>query len=341
MQKDERGAPAPGGSTSEPEADPPSRRERARTAIDTLKTRWASIPGNLRGCLWMLAATLFLSVMVVLIKYVGQRLHVAEILFFRQLTMIALAAPAIARGWPGSVISHRIDLQLIRVVAAFGAMFLGFTAIIHLPLANATTLAFAKTFFMTVLAMIFLGEVVGIRRWSALIAGFVGVLIVAWPQPGQSLDVYTAAALASAFCVGIVMVLIRKLSQVDQPVTILSFQAMGVGLLMLPFTILYWKTPTLEEVGLLIAIGCVSALGQMCNIFSLRAGEASAVAPLDYTRLIYAVLFGWLVFGEWPEPRVFVGAGIIVAAAIYTMHRERQKGLEARARAKVETATIR
>jgi len=317
------------------------RRADARIFARSATRRWATLPGNLRGCIWMVIATLFFSVMIALIKYLGQRLHVAEILFFRQLTMMVLAAPAIFRGWPASVTSQRVDLQLIRVFAAFGAMYLGFTAIIHLPLANATTLAFAKTFFMTVLAMIVLKEVVGIRRWSALVVGFVGVLIVAWPQPGETFNIYTAAALASALCVGVVMVLIRKLSQVDKPVTILSFQALGVGLLMLPFTILYWKTPTLEEVALLIAIGVVSALGQMCNIFSLRAGEASAVAPLDYTRLLYAVVLGWLVFDEWPEPRVFVGAAIIIAAAVYTMHREHQKGQQQRARAKLETAGIR
>lgn len=306
-----------------------------------LQAQWKTIPGNVRGGLWMILATFFFTVMITLIKIAGQRLHVTEVLFFRQLTMMALAMPAIIGGYPGSVVSARPGLQVARVAAAFCAMTMGFTAVIHLPLATATTLAFGKTFFMTVLAMLILGEVVGPRRWLALIVGFVGVIIVAWPSPGESLNIYTVFAIASAACVGVVMILIRTLSQVDQPVTILSYQALGVGLLMLPPTIWFWKTPTLEEAILLFAIGAVSALAQMCNIFGLRAAEASAVAPIDYTRLLYAVIFGWLIFSEWPEPRVFVGAGLIVAAAAYTLHRERQIGLKARAEAKVRTADLR
>lgn len=273
----------------------------------------------------MLLATGLLSTMLLLIKIAGQRLHVTEILCFRQLVMTALAAPVIIRGFPGSLTSQRVDLQLLRVAAAFFAMLLGFTAVVHLPLANATTLSFAKTFFVTMLAIIMLKEAVGPRRWGALIVGFIGVVIVAWPDPGQGLNIYSLMALASAAAVALVMILIRKLSQVDQPVTILTYQAVGVGLLMVPPTIYFWKTPTPEEWVLHFAIGLVSVLGQTCNILALRAAEASAVAPLDYTRLIYAALFGWLFLSEWPADRVFVGALIIIAAAAYTLHRERQK----------------
>jgi drug/metabolite transporter (DMT)-like permease len=311
------------------------------TSVATLKARWAKLPGNLRGGLWVLASTLFFSAMVAAIKVVGQRLHVTEILFFRQMVMIVLALPVILRGWPGSMQSARIDLQTLRVFAAFCAMLMGFTAVIHMPLANATTLAFGKTFFMTILAIIFLQEVVGIRRWSAVFVGFAGVLIVAWPQPGASFDIYALLAICSAACVAVVMVIVRKLSQVDQPVTILTYQAIGVGLLMLAPTIYFWKTPTLEEWALIVFIGVLSALGQTCNILGLRAGEASAVAPLDYSRLLFAVLFGWLIFSEWPEPRVFVGALLIIGAAVYTLHRERQLGRKGRAEAKLETGTLR
>lgn len=272
----------------------------------------------------MLLATGLLSTMLLLIKIAGQRLHVTEVLCFRQMFMMTLAAPVIIRGFPGSLTSSRVDLQLLRVGMAFIAMLLGFTAVIHLPLANATTLSFAKTFFVTILAIFVLHETVGPRRWGALIVGFIGVLIVAWPDPGEGLNVYSLMALGSAAAVGFVMILIRKLSQVDQPVTILTYQAVGVGLLMVPPTIYFWKTPTPEEWVLLFAIGLVSVLGQTANILALRAAEASAVAPLDYLRLIYAVIFGWLFLGEWPDNRMFVGAAVIVAAAVYTIHRERQ-----------------
>lgn len=296
-------------------------RARAEFAI-----KWRRLPGNLRGGIWMLIGSMFFSVMVVLIKIAGQHMHVTEILFFRQLTMLILAAPVIIRYFPSSLISARPDLQAIRITMAFFAMLLGFTSIIYLPLAEATTLNFAKTFFVGILAIIFLGEVVGVRRWSAMFIGFAGVLLIAWPHEGSEFNIYTLMAIGSAAAVACVMTLMRTIAQVDKPVTILSYQAIGVGVLMIPPTIWYWTTPTIAQILLMIAIGIVSSIGQLCNIQAFKAGEASAVAPLDYARLIYALIFGFVIFNEWPEPRVFVGAVIIVFAAIYTLHRERLRG---------------
>lgn len=296
-------------------------RARAEFAI-----KWRRLPGNLRGGIWMLIGSMFFSVMVVLIKIAGQHMHVTEILFFRQLTMLILAAPVIIRYFPSSLISARPDLQAIRITMAFFAMLLGFTSIIYLPLAEATTLNFAKTFFVGILAIIFLGEVVGVRRWSAMFIGFAGVLLIAWPHEGSEFNIYTLMAIGSAAAVACVMTLMRTIAQVDKPVTILGYQAIGVGVLMIPPTIWYWTTPTIAQILLMIAIGIVSSIGQLCNIQAFKAGEASAVAPLDYARLIYALIFGFVIFNEWPEPRVFVGAVIIVFAAIYTLHRERLRG---------------
>ncbi|MEO0730582.1 MAG: EamA/RhaT family transporter, partial [Pseudomonadota bacterium] len=124
----------------------------ADTLFGAIRSRWIELPGNVRGGLWVLMSTLFFSVMIVLIKITGQRLHVTEVLFFRQVIMIMVVAPVIWKSFPNSLKSKRVDLQLMRVGAAFFAMLLGFTAVINLPLADATTLAFAKTFFMTVLA---------------------------------------------------------------------------------------------------------------------------------------------------------------------------------------------
>lgn len=280
----------------------------------------------MRGGIWMLLGSFFFSIMIVLIKIAGQRMHVTEVLFFRQLTMLLLAAPVILRNFPGSLISARPDLQLLRVSVAFIAMLLGFTSVIYLPLAEATTLNFAKTFFVGILAIIFLGEVVGFRRWSAMAMGFVGVVIIAWPQEGADLNIYSLMAVGSALAVACVMTLMRTIAQIDKPVTILSYQAIGVGALMIPPTIWYWTTPTLLDLALVAAIGAISSVGQLCNIQAFKAGEASAVAPLDYARLIYALILGFFIFNEWPEPRVFLGAAIIVAAAIYTLHRERIRG---------------
>ncbi|MBU2533622.1 MAG: DMT family transporter, partial [Alphaproteobacteria bacterium] len=267
----------------------PLARRRAEFAV-----KWRHLPGNVRGGLYMLLGSFFFAVMVVLIKLAGQRLHVTEILFFRQLTMLLLAAPVILRNFPGALISARPDLQIVRVSIAFLAMLLGFTSIIHLPLAEATTLNFAKTFFVGILAILILGEVVGVRRWAAIFLGFSGVLVIAWPQEGGDINVYTVMAVASAAAVACVMTLMRMIAQIDKPVTILSYQAIGVGALMIPPTIWFWKTPSLADILLVVAIGIVSSIGQLCNIQAFKAGEASAIAPLDYVRLIYALVLGFL-----------------------------------------------
>ena len=299
-----------------------------------VRARWGGLPGNLRGGVWFLAGAAILSVMLALIKLAGQSLHVTEILFFRQLTMVAIALPAIVHGYPGSLKTARPDLQLARIGIAFGAMMLGFTAVIHLPLAEATTLGFSKTFFMTILGIVVLGEAVRARRWAALAAGFVGVLIILWPGAGDGAEnggengdaIYRLASIASACLVAGVMVLIRKLAQVDRPVTILSYQAVGVGLLMFVPMLWFWKTPSPWEAGLLVLIGAIAAAGQYINILALRAAEAGALAPLDFSRLVFAGALGLAMFGEWPAERVFLGAAVIVGAALYTLHRERRAG---------------
>ncbi|GAB4226299.1 MAG: DMT family transporter [Methyloligellaceae bacterium] len=289
-----------------------------------LRQRWGGLPPNLRGALWLLLASALFSLMVALIKQAGKTLHVTEILLFRQGFMLLLALPAIARDFPGSLKSHHPGLQLVRIAAAVSAMLLSFTAFIHLPLAEAVTIGFARTFFITIFAILILQEVVGVRRWSAMVIGFAGVIIVAQPGVGAGLNIYGLMAAGGAACAALVMIIIRILSQSDRPITILSYQAIGVGLLMLPPALWFWRTPSVEEIRLLAAIGGVSVLAQLCNIYAFRAGEASAIAPLDYARLVWATLLGFLIFSEWPQPHVFAGAAIIIAAGVYTMYRERK-----------------
>ena len=217
----------------------------------------------------LLAAGLF-SCMVTVIKMLGSNLPIFEVLFFRQLVMTIIISPVILRGLPGSLKTKRPDLQILRIIAATTAMTLGFSAFVQLPLAEATAIGFSKTMFITLLAIIFLNEIVGIRRWVAVIVGFVGVLIMITPENGwhtfSGFNIWSLAALASAAAAGMVMVIIRKLTQVDQPITILSYQAIFVGLLMIIPTFYFWVTPTLNEWFWLIVLGIVSAGAQACNI---------------------------------------------------------------------------
>ena len=286
--------------------------------------QFRTLPDNVKGALILMIAAFGFALMAALIKLAGSRLPVTQILFVRQIGMVIMLLPVLVTHFPDVVKTQRIDLQLTRVLFALIAMLCGFTAIIHMPLAEATALGFAKSFFVTIFAVIVLKETVGVYRWSAVAIGFIGVLIMLRPGT-ESFSVYGLMAVIGAASAGFVMVIIRLLSRSDSPNTILMFQAVGVAIVMIVPAILNWVPPTPREWAILAAIGFVSFFAQKANIYAFKFGEASMLASLDYVRLIYATLFGWLLFSQLPGVATWVGAGIIVLASIYTVHRESRR----------------
>jgi drug/metabolite transporter (DMT)-like permease len=279
---------------------------------------------NLKGIVFLMLASMVFSVMAVLIKLLGQHLHITQILLVRQIGMTILVAPAILKNFPGSLRSERLGLQLLRVVCALVAMLCGFTALIYLPLADATAIFFAKSFFVTILAVIFLGETVGVYRWSAVLMGFIGVMIML--QPGtENFSVYGLLSLAGAAGAAAVMILLRLLSRSDSADTIMTYGALGVGVVMILPGIYFWQEPTTLEWLLLVAVGVVSYFAQKCNIFAYKHGEASLLASLDYVRLLWATLFGYLIFDQFPGGSIWFGAAIVIAAAVFMIYRETQR----------------
>jgi drug/metabolite transporter (DMT)-like permease len=241
--------------------------------------------------------------------------------------MALMISPAILNNFPGSLRSERPGLEILRVACALVAMLGGFTAIIYMPLADATAIFFAKSFFVTIFAVIFLAEFVGPFRWGAVLVGFVGVLIML--QPGtENFSIYGLYSLVGAAAAAGVMILLRLLSRYDSPQTIMTYGALGVGVVMILPGIYYWKAPTDIEWLLLVAVAVVSYFAQKCNIFAYKYGEASLLASLDYLRLLWATLFGFLVFDQLPGLWTWLGAAIVVAAAIFTIYREARRKRE-------------
>lgn len=279
---------------------------------------------NVKGALILMLAAFGFSLMVAMIKVVGERLPVSQILFIRQLGMTLILAPILIKTFPESLKSAQPHLQFLRIFLALIAMIFGFTAVINMPMADATAIAFAKSFFVTIFAVLFLKETVGLYRWSAVVVGFLGVLVMLRPG-AEGYSIYGLMALGAAASAGMVMVIIRLLSRTDPPSTILAYQAIGVGLIMAVPAYIQWIPPTTMEWALLVGIGVVSYFAQKANIYAFSYGEASLLASLDYVRLIYATLFGWILFSELPSAGTGVGAGIIVLASIYTVHRESKR----------------
>lgn len=290
----------------------------------SLQENFNRLPNNVKGGIILMFAAAGFGLMVALIKLAGERLHVTQILLMRQIIMTLVIAPSIVRNFPGSLKTSRFGLQILRIVLALIAMTFGFTAVINMPLADATAIGFAKSFFVTVCAIFFLNEVIGIRRWMAVIVGFIGVLVIL--RPGmEGFTIYGLYALIGAAGAGMVMVVIRILTKSETPTTILSYQAIGVGLAIAIPGIWFWQPPTLAEWVLMLCIGLISYVAQMFNIYAYKFGEASVMASLDYVRLVYSVLFGFWLFNTLPDIWTWVGATVIIGASIYTIHREGQK----------------
>ena len=293
-------------------------------SLKTIQESFDRLPSNVKGGIILMFAAAGFGTMVALIKLAGERLHVTQILLLRQIIMGVIVAPTIFQNFPGSLKTNHLGLQMMRIALALVAMLFGFTAVVNMPLADATAIGFAKSFFVTICAIFFLNEVIGFRRWFAVIVGFIGVLIVL--RPGfEGFTIYGVYALIGAAGAGAVMVVIRILTRTESATTILTYQALGVGVVVAIPGVWFWIWPTPFEWALLIAMGIISYVAQMLNIVAYKHGEASVMASLDYVRLIYSVFFGWLLFETLPDIWTWLGAMIIIAASVYTIHREAQK----------------
>lgn len=285
---------------------------------------WRALPANVRGAAWLILASAVYSFQALIVKTLGQRLDPFEIAFFRCLFGLIAVLPFLS-GARGMIISGKPWMHVLRSVVGVAGMFCGFYAITHLPLATATAISFTKPLFLIVLAVLFLGEVVRWRRWAATAVGFLGVLIVV--RPGS--EVFSFAmivALAGSFFIADVAVLVKKLSQTDRNVTILFYFGVVTTIVSAVPLFFVWQTPNLLEWSLLALVGATAALGQYFSLRSFRIAEATAVMPFDYTRLLFAGLFGYVFFAEVPDGWTLLGIAVLIGSTLYIAQREMRLG---------------
>ena len=288
------------------------------------RTWWDGLSGNVRGSIWLFAAGLVFAVMGALIKFVGQRLPVVEILFLRQAFVIVVVSPAIIKGFPAVFRTERLGLHMLRVGLSSIAMTTGFTALVHLPLAEATAISFSRTLFTTMLAVVILHEIVGWRRWTATAVGFLGVVIVAHPSP-SGLNEYALLALLSAFFVAMIMICLRMLARTERPATIIAYQSVCLTVILAGPAWYFWVWPTWEDLALTAVIGGVMSLAQFVNIKAYSNGEAAAIAPVEYVRLLASAGLGFMMFSEVPTIYTVIGAVFIIGSTFYTVRRNAMK----------------
>jgi len=258
--------------------------------------------------------------MVALIKYVGQRVPVFEILFIRQLIVLTFLMSFVLRTQGTVFRTKLLRFHVMRGVFSAIAMTSGFSAVVHIPLAEATAISFVRVLFATLLGIVFLKEVVGPRRWVAAFVGFVGVLIVIHPD-AEGVNGYTILALLSAFFVAAIMITLRKLSQVDRPTTIMTYQSVFVTLIIAGPAFYVWVTPSWADLLIILVVSGLMSTMQWCHIQAYKVAEVAVVAPVEYVRLLFATAIGILFFAEIPTIWTFTGAGVIIASTLYTVRR--------------------
>jgi len=295
-----------------------------RAALLRLEKTWTALPPNTRGALWMLVSAVFFSGMAFLIKVLGQKLDVSVVTFFRALFGLLTVLPFALRLGADGVKTKRLPLHLFRATIGAGAMSCGFYALTKIPMADAVAISFTRPLFLIVLAVIFLGEVVRIRRWSATFVGFIGVVVMV--RPSVDIEAASIIALVGTFLVAVAVVCVKKLSTTERPTVMLFYFGIVSTVVTAVPAAYYWRTPTVLELIALFGVGALAATGQVCVIRSLTIGEATAVAPLDYTRLLFAAVIGYMFFAEVPDIWTWVGAGIVISASVYIAQREARLG---------------
>ena len=224
--------------------------------------------------------------------------------------------------------TERPAAHVWRAVLGLTTMLLAFSALAYLPLAEATTIAFAAPLFAVLLSAVALKEQVGRHRWSAVALGFVGVLLVMQPHGERFPPVGLALAIAAALGVGAVTITLRQIGRTEGTQTIVLWftclSLVGLGLLM-PF---YARAHDGRTWLILGALGGFGGMGQLLMTASLRYAPVSAVVPFDYVQLLWAVLLGWLLFAQHPAATTWTGAAVIVASGLYTVWREHVLGRE-------------
>ncbi len=279
------------------------------------------------GIAMRLLAILLLSSLSALIKLAAAHgANQAEIMFFRQGCAIPVVLAYMLMTGPGlgAVKSNAFRGQVVRAAIGLTGMVFNFGAVLLLPLAEATTLGFTVPIFATILGALVLREPTGWHRWGAVVVGFIGVLIVTQPGSGDVSLKGALVGLTSAVFVAIVAIQLRQIGKVDLPVTTVFWFS---TLSMIPLTLVYpffAQAHDATTFGILIAMGLFGGLGQIAFTAALKYAPVSTVMPMDYSALIWATLYGWLLFGVLPTPWTWVGAPVIVLSGLYIVWRERR-----------------
>ncbi|MBM3517937.1 MAG: DMT family transporter [Alphaproteobacteria bacterium] len=290
-----------------------------------------TFPGNVRNALasmqglqaagLMLLSCVIFSFMTAVIRRASDELPAIEVVFFRNFFGLITLAPFILRNGIERLDVRRTWLYAARAGSGYFSMVCWFSAIALVPLSDAVALAFTGPLFITVLAILVLGEHVGLRRWTATLIGFGGAILIL--RPGfEAFNFDYFLVLGSAAGMAVSVILIKVLGRTEAATSIVTYMVLFITPISLVPALFVWQWPTPIEFLWLFALGGLATLGHLAITRALVLAEATAVMPLDFARLPITALIAYFWFGEPADPLVWVGAGVIFSSALYIAQRE-------------------
>lgn len=275
----------------------------------------------LRAALLMLGSTLAFGLMAIAIRYATRYVPTQEVAFFRNAFGLLALLPMLIRPGSAPLRTQQLPRYFLRSAIGLASMLCAFWAIGHLPISQAISLSYSTPLFVTIAAVLWLGETVRMRRWAAVIIGFIGVLIIV--RPGStSFTPGTLVAVGAAVLSSLVAIQIKQLTRVDSADTVVFYTyVFWVPLSLVP-ALFVWVWPTGVAWVWLVATGVLGTLGQLLWTRALRLGEVSALTPISFMQLPLVSVLGWLLFNEALDRWTVIGAGIILGANAYIAHRE-------------------
>ena len=274
------------------------------------------------GIAWMLVTMFWFVSLDSMAKYLMQSYPVAQVVWARFFFHVVFVMIAMGFSVRQQIKTQSIILQCARSFFMLTTTVLFFVGLHFLPLATASTIMFVSPIFVTILSVFLLGEKVGVRRWGGVIAGFTGAIVVV--RPGfQGFDWSALFVLAAAFTHAFYQIFTRKARLYDSPITSLFYTGLVGAVLMTGVVPFYWQAVAVSDYLLLVSLGLAGGVGHLCLIRAFQSAPASVVAPFSYSSLIWATLYGYILFSDLPDQWTLIGASLIIGSGLYIFHRER------------------
>ncbi len=275
-----------------------------------------------QSAFWMLISCVALSCLAAMGRLLGSYdVNAFQTVFCRLFFAFIILLPLALHAGIGAIATTQIRIYVLRSISGIIAMWMWFYAVTIIPIGEQTAFSFLAPLFTTIGAALFLGEVVRLRRWIAILIGFIGALIII--RPGIiELSLGHVVAIATALAFGCSMLILKHLTRKDDPLIIVFIS----HLIMMPLALLpalyVWEWPQFEVWMILSATGPVAVVGHVTLTKAYKLADASFVAGVDYARLPFAVLFGWILFGELSDIWTWIGASVIFGSSFYVIRRE-------------------